>query len=251
MTWQVRLDPSSGDTGYNGLSNVDVDVTTTDDEDLPTAALSLDPSSISENGGVSTVTATLSGPSSEATTLTVAAVALSPTAPGDFTLSSTNTLTIAAGATTSTGTVTVTAVDNAVVSPDKTVVVSATAAGGNGVANPSGATLTLRDDDYGLDVGAVSGTATEAGGKATFTVALLTRPTAAVTVAVSSLDTGEGTVAPSSLTFAAVGLEHGADGDGDRGAGHGRRRGRDLERAPGPVERRHELQRPRRTWTCR
>ena len=42
---------------------------------------------------------------------------------------------------------------------------------------------------------------TEAGGTATFTVALRSAPTAAVTVAVTSRDTGEGTVAPPSLTF--------------------------------------------------
>ena len=170
----------------------------------PTAALSLTPPSISENGGVSTVTATLSYPLSQSTALTVTAVALSPAVSGDFTLSSTNTLTLAANATTSTGTVTVTAVDNSVGAADKSVVVSATAAGSLGVANPSGVTLTLRDDDYGLDVGAVSGPATEGGGQATFTVVLRSQPTAAVTVAVSSLDTDEGTVDPSSLTFAAA-----------------------------------------------
>ena len=176
-------------------------LTLTDDEALPTVALSLTPSSISESGGVSTVTATLSGASSEAVTLTVSAAEVPPAGAGDFTLSTANTLTLAAGATTSTGTVTVTAVDNAVVAPDKAVTVSATAAGGNGVVAPSDATLTLRDDDYGLDVGAVSGTATEAGGQATFTVALLSQPTAAVTVAVSSRDPDEGTVEPSSLVF--------------------------------------------------
>ena len=176
-------------------------LTLTDDEALPTVALSLTPSSISESGGVSTVTATLSGASSEAVTLTVSAAEVPPAGAGDFTLSTANTLTLAAGATTSTGTVTVTAVDNAVVAPDKEVTVSATAAGGHGVVAPSDATLTLRDDDYGLDVGAVSGTATEAGGTATFPVALLSQPTAAVTVAVSSRDPDEGTVEPSSLTF--------------------------------------------------
>ena len=200
VTWQVRLDPASGDTDYDGLT--DVDVTTTDDEPT-TATLVLTPSSILENGGVSTVTATLSGAWSEAVTLTVSASPGVGAVAGDFTQAGT-TLTIAAGATTSTGTVTVTAVDNAVVSPDKSVTVSATAASGRGVADPPGVALTLRDDDYGLDVGAVSGQATEGGGKATFPVALLTRPTAAVTVAVSSLDTGEGTVEPSSLTFAAA-----------------------------------------------
>jgi ELWxxDGT repeat protein len=42
---------------------------------------------------------------------------------------------------------------------------------------------------------------TEAGGTATFTVMLASRPTADVTIAFSSSDTTEGTVAPSSLTF--------------------------------------------------
>ena len=35
QTWNVRLDPSSSDTAYNGLSNVDVAVTTLDDEGAP------------------------------------------------------------------------------------------------------------------------------------------------------------------------------------------------------------------------
>ena len=173
----------------------------TDDEALPTAALVLTPSSVTENGGISTVTATLSHPSSEAVTLTVAASPGAGAVPGDFALSTANTLTIAPGATTSAGLVTVTAVDNAVSAADKTVAVSATVAGGRGVAAPPGVALTLRDDEVGLTEGAVSGQATEAGGQATFTVALLTQPTAAVTVAVSSRDASEGTVEPSSLVF--------------------------------------------------
>ena len=60
--------------------------------------------------------------------------------------------------------------------------------------------VTTFDDDL-LGVGALSGLVTEGGGQATFTVVLTRQPTAAVTVSVSSLDTGEGTVAPSSLVF--------------------------------------------------
>ena len=56
-------------------------------------------------------------------------------------------MTIAAGSTTSTGAVTVRANGNAVASGNKQVTVSGTSAGGNGVANPSNATLTLADDD--------------------------------------------------------------------------------------------------------
>ena len=57
------------------------------------------------------------------------------------------------------------------------------------------------DDDAGLAVGAVSGNTTEAGGTATFTVALDTEPTVDVVIAVSSADTGEGAVSPARLTF--------------------------------------------------
>ena len=119
----------------------------TDDDGTPTATLVLDPTSIDESGddNASTVTATLSGPSSQAVTLTVAAAAVDPATSSDFTVSGT-TLTIAAGATTSTGTVTITAVDNTVDAPDKTVTVSATASGG-GVADPDDQTLTILDDD--------------------------------------------------------------------------------------------------------
>ena len=212
VTWNVRLDPSSGDSDYHTLDAVDVPVTTTDDETLPVATLVLTPASIPEAGGVSTVTATLSGPSSEAVTLTVAATPVSPAVAGDFSLSTVSTLTIAAGATTSAGTVTVTAVDNNDATGSKWVTVSAAAAGGHGVASPASATLTLRDDEFGLAESAVGGQATEAGGTATFTVALRTQPTAAVTVTVTSRDPGEGLVsagggapaASTTLTFAAA-----------------------------------------------
>ena len=82
---------------------------------------------------MSTVTATLSGKSSEAVTVTVADGGGDRRGRRtDFTRSGT-TLTIAAGSTTSTGTVTVTANGNDVDSPDKSVTVSGTAAGGNNV----------------------------------------------------------------------------------------------------------------------
>ena len=63
----------------------------------PSAALVLTPASISENTGVSTVTATLDGTTSAATTITVSAAAVAPAVSGDFALSAATTLTIAAG----------------------------------------------------------------------------------------------------------------------------------------------------------
>ena len=47
----------------------------------------------------------------------------------------------------------------------------------------------------------MTGQATEAGGQASFTVALRTQPAQAVTVSVTSRDGSEGRVSPSTLTF--------------------------------------------------
>ena len=155
---------SAATTDYAAVTADPVAVTVTDDEAAPTLALVLDPASIDESGAgnESTVTATLSGASSQAVTLTVAATPVSPAVAADFTLAGA-TLTIAAGSLASTGAVTVTAVDNDVDAADKAVTVSATAAGGNGVADPASRTLTLNDDDdpavsfgsaaYGVDEG--------------------------------------------------------------------------------------------------
>ena len=130
-----------------GVTDPDpVTLTVRDDDDTPAVTLRLDPASISENGGVSTVTASLDHPSSEATTVTVTATPESPAVAGDYTLSGSR-LTIAAGGTASTGTVTITAVDNAVDAPHKRVTVSATATNTQGITPPQDMTLTVTDDE--------------------------------------------------------------------------------------------------------
>ena len=96
--------------------------------------------------GVSTVTATLSGPSSETVTVTISATAVARAAATDFTLAGT-TLTIAAGQTGSTEAVTITAANNTMDSPNKTVEVTGTVTGGNDVAAPAARTLTIVDDE--------------------------------------------------------------------------------------------------------
>ena len=170
------------------------------------ATLVLTPASISENAGVSTVTATLNRASSAAVTVTVSA---SPGAGTDFTLSSATELTIAAGATTSTSTgtaVTITANDNDVEAPDKSVTVSGTAtATGEDVEDPPDVTLTLLEDDMAGFVFEPSGSliVTPGGAASTYTVKLSSEPTGAVTVSIAS-DNGDVTVDPSSLTFDAA-----------------------------------------------
>ena len=94
VAWDVRLDTSSANgSDYDAVPDVDVAVTTTDD-DAPSVTLSVSPGSISENGGTATVRATLNRASSEATTLTVTGVS------GLYTPGSDATIVIAAGDTT-------------------------------------------------------------------------------------------------------------------------------------------------------
>ena len=125
---------------------VDVTLLITDD-DTPQVTLALSPASISENGGVSTVTATLSSAVSEETTITVSATPVDPAVTTDFTLSTPATLTIAANGMTSAGLVTITARDNTLDAENKIVTVSGTVTGGNNATAPDAVTLTITDDD--------------------------------------------------------------------------------------------------------
>ena len=184
---------------------VSVTLTLADDDPTPRATLVLSPSLISESGGVSTVTATLNRESSAEVTLMVSAAPGAGAAVGDFGLSMAKTLTIAAGSTTSTGAVTVTANGNAVDSPNKSVTVSATAAGGNGVTAPLSATLTLEDDDATPIVTLVlsDSSISERGGVSTVTAALSRESSAAVTVTVSAAPAGAVTLSARELVITA------------------------------------------------
>ena len=95
-------------------------LTIADDERTPTVTMAVNPSSISENGGVATVTATLSGSSVAPTSITVRSV------PGAYTVGATDsTITIAAGQTANASdTVIITAVDNMIHAPDNRLAVA-------------------------------------------------------------------------------------------------------------------------------
>ena len=187
----------AGSSDYADVAAESVAVTVNDDDGTPSVTLKLSSASITENGGASTVTASLSGASSQAITLTVAAAAVSPAATGDYTLSTNRTLTIAAGATESTGAVTITAVDNDVDAADKTVTVSATATGG-GVSAPSAVTLTITDDDDTPTVSVADAAAVNEGNdpdttvNMSFTVSLSAASANAVTVPYTLTGTATG-----------------------------------------------------------
>ena len=103
---------------------------------------------ITENGGVSTVTALAErAVERRRWVVTVSASAVDPAVANDFMLSGNRELTIEAGQMESTGTGTVTAVNNGVDAPSKTVEVTASVTGGNGVTAPAARTLTITDDE--------------------------------------------------------------------------------------------------------
>ena len=117
----------------------------------------------------------------------------------------------------------------------------------NGLSVADVAVGNLDNDTAGINVSAISGPTSEAGGTATFSVALNSQPTADVTITLASNDLGEGTTNVASLTFTAANWNvaqvvtvTGVDdlvADGDLGLQH---------RHGGRHERRWELQRPER-----
>ena len=141
---------AANDQGVGDVTGVTL--TLTDDEETPTVTLALSSTSISEKDGATTVTATLSPVSGEATEITVSTEGNVVVA-DDFVLSANTALSIAAEATASTGEVTITAVNNNVAGADKTVIVSATAQNANGVTNPVDVMLMITDDDPTADAG--------------------------------------------------------------------------------------------------
>ena len=138
---------------YNNQPIPDPDPTTLTikDDDALTLTLKLDPTEISENGGVATVTASLDKPASSDTTVTIAATPVAPAVAGDVTLSENTKLTIKKDERTSTGTVTITAVDNDVSQKEnKTITISAEVATADtdlGLDAPEDVTLTIIEDD--------------------------------------------------------------------------------------------------------
>ena len=178
----------SGTVSLSGAdAPVDVTLIITDEESSPVVTLMLTPQMISENGGVSTVTATVSPASSEAFTVSVSALAVSPAVAGDFMLTGT-TLSFAANATKSTGTVTLTAVDNAVDAPDKMVRVSGTVSL-SGADAPMDVTLHITDEDLPPpELRIADATGPESGGPLVFGVSLNRSSEEQVTIDYTTVD---------------------------------------------------------------
>jgi hypothetical protein len=195
---------SSSDAAFNALAVADVSVSNTDDD---TAGISVSPVSgltTTEAGGTAQFNVALtSQPTSDVTI----AIASSNTAEGTV---STSLLTFTAANWNVAQPVTVTGV-NDVDDDDDIAYTITTAPASSGDANyntldASDVAITNLDDDTaGFTVSPTSGlSTTEAGGATSFNVRLNSRPTADVTIGISSSNTAEGTVSTSLLTFTAA-----------------------------------------------
>lgn len=160
-------------TGATLGSPSSVSITIDDDDFIPGApdiTLAASPASIAENGGTATITATLSV--AAATDIT-ADLTLSGTASGgvDYSVAPTS-FTILAGQLSAA--ITVTAIDDAVIEANETVIGTLSNVVGANIATPSSATVTIIDDDVPptLSISVLPASIAENGGSSTITATL-------------------------------------------------------------------------------
>jgi hypothetical protein len=172
----------------------------------PTPGITVTPTNglvTSENSGFASFNVTLDTPPTDDVTIPVSS---SNTAEGTV---STNSLVFSPSTWNLPQTVTITGQDDLVT--DGTVAYTiilgaATSTDLNyNAVNPADVAVVNTDNEGGITVAPTSGlTTTEAGGQATFNIHLNSQPGANVTINLSSSNTGEGTVSPSSVTFDTV-----------------------------------------------
>ena len=212
QSWNVVLNPSSSDTGYNALSDVNVAMTTTDNESAPTFSINSPSVTEGDTGSVNlTFTVTLSAASALQHTVNYADAGTGTATSGtDYTaLAASSTLTFAAGETSKTITVPVTG-DTAVEANETVVINLSNATGGAGIATASG-TGTITDDDLKFSIDSPSVTEGDSGSvNLVFTVTLNASVSTQHTVDFADAGTGTATsgtdytaITGSTLTFAA------------------------------------------------
>ncbi|MEC6988274.1 MAG: Calx-beta domain-containing protein, partial [Actinomycetota bacterium] len=179
----VDIASVSGGNGASENGTQRASITLTDNDPVPEVSLSVSPSSLSENGGRVTLTASLDRVASSATVVSLS-FDNSTASSGDYVDNlSSGTLTIAAGSLSANATLT--GVDDNVTEGAETIRVDiSSVTGGNGATdNATQQTITLTDDDTAsLVVSADNVAVSEAGTTSTFTVKLNSEPTSSVTV---------------------------------------------------------------------
>ena len=198
VSYTIQLAPAvSGDSSYNGLDPADVSVSNLDN-DVPQQVTVTGINAPSESLSGSVTFTRLGEITAD---LTVAySVGGTAVAGSDYTGLS-GTAVIPTGS--SSVTVPIDPIDNYVATGNKTVIVNVSDTVDYTAAAPGSATVTITEDDVlGITVfPAIGLITTEAGGTASFSIVLGSEPSADVTVNLSSSDTSEGQVIPSSVTF--------------------------------------------------
>ncbi len=200
IAYTINSTVSSNDAKYNNLSIDAVEVTNIDNDGPGFTITPLNGLTTTEAGGTATFTVVLNMQPTDDVTIDLSS---SDTTEGTVSPSS---LTFTPANWNIPQTVTITGVDDNVDDDDVSYTIEIAAAQSNDPAydglDPADVSVTNIDDDTaGVTVSAISGSTSEKGGTATFTVKLNSQPTANVTINLSSSDTTEGTVSPSSLTF--------------------------------------------------
>jgi len=202
ITYAIMTNPaSSTDSNYNGLDAADVIVTNNDND---VAGITVHPTSgliTTEAGGIAAFTIVLDTQPSVSVSISMTSSDLTEgmVSPASvvFTAANWNVPQPIA----------VTGVNDFVMDGNVAYTII-TAAATSSDPNYSGldaadvSATNIDDDIAGINVNPTIGlVTTEAGGTAAFTIVLNSRPTASVTVGLSSSDLGEGTVSPASVTF--------------------------------------------------
>ena len=190
---------SSSDGYYNTLNPDDVSLSNTDDEtaDITISTIS---QNTTESGGTATFTVVLT---SQPTSNVILPLVSSDSTEGTV---SHATVTFTSVNWNAEQEITVTGVDDDLVDGNRSFYIYANAVTSSDSdysgQNPADISVTNNDDDSaGFDVTTASGATTEGGVTATFTVQLISEPYYSVSMALSSSDTSEATISPSSLTF--------------------------------------------------
>ena len=196
QNYNIVLNPSStADSGYNGLSNVTVAMSTTDNESAPSFSINSPSVAEGDSGSVNLVfTVTLSASSPSQYTVDYSDAGTGTATSGtDYTAVTSSTLTFAAGVTSRTITVSVTG-DTVDEGAGETVVLTlSNASSGTSISTASG-TGTITDNDPNFSINSPSVTEGDSGSvNLVFTVTLSASSTSQYTVDYSDAGTGTAT----------------------------------------------------------
>ena len=164
----VDIDAVTGNATEDGVQQATT--TIVDDVNGPDVSIAVDNSSIAENGGVATITATLANAFGLDITIDLG-LSGTATSGSDYTASGTQ-IVVPVGQTT--GSITITGVDDAAIEGDETVIVDVTAVVNGNEAGEQQLTITLTDDESppNVSLSVDNATIAEAGGVAVFTATL-------------------------------------------------------------------------------